>query len=339
LDFAKNFVSLQVGRVRNMAKSTRYTFDPHSLSVKKVKVSTKEILKKILFYLSLAIVLFASAVVFTVYVFDSPQERQLRRDLQQSRFQYRQLDRRVEHLSLVLKDIQTRDENLYRLIFQAEPPEKDPRLLGYETYEQFRDNSIADVIVGTSVKVDDLTRRMYTQSVSFDDVYKMAKSKQDMLDAMPAILPVNKRHAQVHSGFGMRMHPIFRQVIMHTGVDFRAPVGTPVYATGNGVVSEAGHTRGYGGYGVVVKINHGFGFQTLYAHLSRTAVRVGQRVNRGDLIGYVGNTGQSIGSHLHYEVILHGRKVNPVYYFFSDLTPEEYTEILEKANEVNQSMS
>ena len=160
-----------------------------------------------------------------------------------------------------------------------------------------------------------------------------------MLAAMPAILPISKRYAQVHSGFGMRMHPIWRQVIMHQGVDFRAPTGTPIYATGNGVVTHSGHSSGYGGYGIMVKINHGFGFQTLYAHMSRTAVRAGQRVQRGDLIGYVGNTGTSIGPHLHYEVILHGRPVNPVYYFFSGLTPEEYADILEKANEFNQSMS
>jgi murein DD-endopeptidase MepM/ murein hydrolase activator NlpD len=322
-----------------MAKSTQYTFDPHSLSVKKVRVSKKEIFKKTLFYLSLAIVLFASAVAFTIYVFDSPRERQLRRDLDQSRFQYRQLDRRVEHLSSVLRDIQNRDENLYRAIFQAEPPRRDSRLLGNETYEEFRANSAADLIVGTSRKVDDLTKRMYTQSTSFDDVYKMAKNKQEMLAAMPAILPISKQHARIHSGFGTRMHPVFRQLMPHTGVDFRAPTGTPIYATGNGVVTEAGHSKGYGGYGIVVQINHGFGFQTLYAHMSRSAVRTGQRVQRGDLIGYVGNTGTSVGSHLHYEVILHGRKVNPIYYFFADLTPEEYAEILEKANEVNQSLS
>jgi murein DD-endopeptidase MepM/ murein hydrolase activator NlpD len=321
-----------------MAKNT-YTFDPHSLSVRKVRVSKREILKKILFYLSLTIVLFSLAVVFTVYVFDSPQERQLRRDLEQSRFQYRQLDRRVEHLSLVLKDIQTRDENLYRMIFEAEPPKKDPRLLGNESYEQFQANSIADLIVGTSLKVDDVMKRMYTQSTSFDDVYKMAKNKKEMLASMPAIFPVNKQTAQIHSGFGMRMHPIFRTYQMHTGVDIIGPTGMPIYATGDGVVTLSGTMQGFGGYGITVVINHGFGFQTLYGHLSKTNVRVGQRVKRGEQIGLMGNTGRSVGTHLHYEVILHGRKVNPVFYFFLDMTPEEYEKILEKANEVNRSMS
>ncbi|MDR1950746.1 MAG: M23 family metallopeptidase [Bacteroidales bacterium] len=304
-----------------------------------MKTNKKKIFKRILFYVSLAIVLFASAVLFTVYIFDSPKERQLRRDLEQSRLQYRQLDRRVEHLSLVLKDIQTRDENLYRVIFEAEPPKKDARLLGNETYEQFRANSSADLIINTSLKVDDLTKRTYAQSRSFDDVFKMAKSKKEMLAAMPAILPVNKKSAQVHSGFGLRMHPVWRVYQPHTGVDFKGPVGTPIYATGDGVVTQSGHSKGYGGYGIVIELNHGFGFQTLYGHLSRSAVRIGQKVKRGDLIGYMGNTGTSTGSHLHYEVILHGRKVNPVNYFFGDLTPEEYEKVLEKASEINQSMS
>ncbi|MDR0437272.1 MAG: M23 family metallopeptidase [Bacteroidales bacterium] len=320
-----------------MAKGTKYVFDPHSLSVKKVTVSKKEVFNKILFYLSFTIVLFASAVAFTVYVFDSPKERKLRRDLEQSRFQYRQLDRRVDLLSHVLKDIQTRDENLYRIIFEAEPPKKDARLLGNETYEEFRVNSSADLIINTSLRVDELTKRMYTQSTSFDDVYKMARSKQEMLAAMPAIFPVNKETAQVHSGFGTRMHPIYRVYQPHTGVDIIGPHGTPIYATGDGTVTRSGD--GYGGYGIVVVIDHGFGFQTLYGHLSKRDVQVGQKVKRGDIIGRMGNTGRSVGTHLHYEVILHGKHVNPVHYFFNDVTPEEYLKILEKANETNQSMS
>jgi len=321
-----------------MAK-TKYAFDPHSLSVKKVKASRKEIFKKILFYLLATVILFISAIIVTVYFFDSPEERRLRRDLEQSKLQYRQLTRRVEHLSLVLKDIQTRDENLYRIIFEAEPPKKDARLLGNETYGQFQANSSADLIINTSLKVDDLTKRMYSQSKSFDDVYKMAKNKKDMLAAMPAILPVNKKTGQIHSGFGPRLHPIFHNLRQHSGVDFACPTGTPIHATGNGVVVRVGQPVGYTGYGIVVVIDHGFGFQTLYGHMSKHAVRIGQKVKRNDLIGYVGNTGNSVGPHLHYEVIVNGKRVDPVNYFFSDLTPEEYEKVLEKAREVNQSMS
>ncbi len=322
-----------------MAKKAKYVFDPQSLSMKKVGVSRRFIIGRILFYLSLLIVLFTTAVLFAFYVIDSPKERQLRRDLDQARMQYRQLDRRVELLSSVLKDIQTRDENLYRIIFEAEPPKKDARMLGNETYGAFQNNTNSELIINTSLKVDDLTKRMYAQSKSFDDVYQMAKNKKEMLACMPAILPVNKKTAQVHSGFGMRVHPIFKVYKPHTGIDFNGAHGTPIYATGNGTVQRSGYADGYSGYGIVITIEHGFGFQSLYGHLSRVAVRSGQKVKRGDLIGYMGTTGTSTGNHLHYEVIVHGRKVNPVYYFFSDLTPDEYEEILEKANEVNQSLS
>lgn len=322
-----------------MAKRTKYIFDPQSLSMKKESLNKKEIIKNFFLYISFTIVLFTLTILFVFYVFDSPKERQLRRDLEQAQMQYRQLDKRVDLLSSVLKDIQARDENLYRIIFEAEPPGKDSRLLGNETYEEFRTNTNAELIVNTSLKVDDLTKRIYSQSKSFDDVYKMAKNKKEMLACMPAILPVNKKMAQVHSGFGIRLHPIFREYIMHTGIDFNGAIGTPIYATGDGVVKISGQAEGYGGYGIVVVINHGFGFQSLYGHLSKTASRVGQKIKRGDLIGYMGSTGTSTGSHLHYEVILNGKKTNPVYYFFNDLTPQEYEKVLEKANEVNQSLS
>ena len=323
-----------------MAKKAKYIFDFRTLSVKEERTSKKAILKKILSFVSAIIVLFTMAVFFTVHILESPEERRLRRDLDQARFQYSQMDRRVELLSRVLQDIQMRDENLYRIILEAEPPARDPSLLGGEIYELFRGNSMADIIINTSIRVDDLMTRMYSQSVSFDAVYEMARSKQDMLAAMPAILPVCPKTTRLISGFGYRIDPFLRTRRMHTGVDFAGPIGTPIYATGSGVVIYSGQAgAGFTGYGIMVKIDHGFGFQTLYAHMSRTAVRVGQRVNRGDVIGYIGSTGRSRGPHLHYEVFRHGRRVNPVLYFLLDVTPEEYIEILERANEVNQAMS
>ena len=323
-----------------MAKKAKYIFDFRTLSVKEERTSKKKILKKILSFVFATIVLFAMAVAFTVFIFDSPEERRLRRDLEQARFQYSQLDRRVELLSQVLMDIQTRDENLYRIIFEAEPPRRNPLLLGGETYEQFRGNSMADIIVNTSLRVEDLMTRMYSQSVSFDDVYEMARNREAMLASMPAILPVNPRNTRLISGFGPRIHPVFRDRRMHTGIDFAGPMNEPIYATGSGVVTHSGQSRaGFTGYGIMVMIDHGFGFQTLYGHLNRTNVRVGQRVNRGDVIGFMGTTGLSTGVHLHYEVFRHGERVNPVFFFFQNITPEEYLEILERASEVNQMMS
>ncbi|MCL2414341.1 MAG: M23 family metallopeptidase [Bacteroidales bacterium] len=323
-----------------MAKKAKYIFDFRTLSVKEERTSKKEIFKKIFSFVSAIIVLFTMAVFFTVHILESPEERRLRRDLEQARFQYSQLDRRIEFLSQVLMDIQTRDENLYRIIFEAEPPTRNPLLLGGETHELFRENSMADVIINTSVRIDDLMTRMYSQSISFDDVYEMARNREAMLASMPAILPVNLHRTRLVSGFGPRIDPIFRTRRMHQGVDFAGPLNTPIYATGSGVVTISGSApRGYGGYGTMVKIDHGFGFQTLYGHLNRVNVRVGQRVNRGDVIGFMGTTGRSVGVHLHYEVWRHGERVNPVFFFFQDITPEEYLEILERASEVNQMMS
>jgi murein DD-endopeptidase MepM/ murein hydrolase activator NlpD len=155
---------------------------------------------------------------------------------------------------------------------------------------------------------------------------------------MPSILPLNKTEARLLSGFGPRKHPIYKDLRMHTGIDFAGPTGTPIYATGNGAVIEAGYTNGYGGYGICCLIDHDFDYKTLYAHMSKIVVRKKQKIKRGDLIGYIGSTGDATGPHLHYEVWFNDKKVNPVYYFFGDVSPEEYKKIYEKAQEVNQSM-
>ena len=330
------FVSLHL----IMAKKAKYVFDSSTLSFKEERVSKRQIFKRILWFASVTIVLFTAAVAFTVFVFDSPEERRLRRDLEQARLQYSQLDRRLDLLTQVLIDIQTRDENLYRLILEAEPSVRNRTLLGGETHEQFGGNIMADIIINTSIRVNDLMTRVYEQSVSFDDVYEMARNREAMLASMPAILPVNLHRTRLISGFGYRIDPFLRVRRWHQGVDFAGPMNEPIYATGSGVVTISGLApRGFGGYGIMVKIDHGFGFQTLYGHLNRVNVRVGQRVNRGDVIGFMGTTGRSTGVHLHYEVWRHGRRVNPIFFFFQDITPEEYLEILERSREVNQMMS
>ena len=229
-------------------KKAKYVFDPSTLSFKEERISKKQLLKRVLWFVSATFVLFTMAVAFTVFVFDSPEERRLRRDLEQARLQYSQLDRRVDLLARVLQDIQMRDENLYRIIFEAEPPNRNPLLLGHETYEEFRGNSMASIIINTSLRVDDLMTRMYEQSISFDGVYEMARNREGMLASMPAILPVNPRNTRLISGFGYRIHPIFRDRRMHTGIDFAGPLNEPIFATGNGVVTHSGWAgRGFGG--------------------------------------------------------------------------------------------
>jgi len=236
--------------------------------------------------------------------------------------------------------LQERDDHIYRVIFEAEPVPSTVRMAafgGADRYSHLEGLNNSEMIVSTTQRVDRIARQLYVQSNSFDEVFEMAINKADMLASIPAIVPIARATDRLVSGFGYRIHPIFKKLRMHTGVDFAAPVGTPIYSTGNGVVIRA--ERDYSGYGLMVEIDHGFGYRTLYAHMSQISVRRGQRVSRGEVLGLVGNTGLSAGPHLHYEVIRNGRKVNPVHYFFNDLTPEEFEHIYEVASRVNQSLS
>ncbi len=324
-----------------MAKKQKhkYIFNTHSLSVEKHKVSHKEKWRRFLFYLSLSIVIFGISLFISFNYFNSPKQKKLQNDIDQAKRQYMQQEKRIHQLTLVIDNIKHRDDDLYRMIFEAEPHKSSLKYFASEDYSRFDENAISTAIRKNAENLDILTKKVYDQSKSFDEIYAMAKSKKEMMVSMPAIFPVNKHQTRLVSGFGMRLHPIFRSFIMHTGIDFAGPAGTPIYATGNGTVEVSGYQEGYSGYGLVCQINHGFGFQTLYAHMSKTIVRPGQKIKRGDLIGYIGSTGTSTAPHLHYEVIVKGKQVNPVYYFFNDLTPDEYVKVMEKANEVNQSLS
>ncbi|GHS85925.1 peptidase M23 [Bacteroidia bacterium] len=322
-----------------MAKEIKYVFDVHTLSVQEDRRGRMDILKTAIRYILFVIVMFGLALVVVFYFIDSPKERKMERDLRQAQHQYQSLNHRVDMLTEVLKDIQNRDANLYRVVFEADPPENFQRLLDMGVYDQFAGNGSVDMIINTSEKVAVLTLQMYQQSKSIDSLHKMAETKEERLKHIPAILPVNQVNANLYSGFGMRLHPIFKESRMHTGIDFTGPKGALIYATGDGTVEEVGYVPSYGGYGIMVMINHGYGYQSLYAHCSKTVVRRGQRVKRGDLIAYMGATGQATGTHLHYEVIVKGIKVNPVYYIFDNVTPEEYSRLLEKSQEFNQSLS
>jgi len=191
-------------------------------------------------------------------------------------------------------------------------------------------------LMDTRKKLDQVASRAYIQSTSFDDVVEMARNKEAMLAAIPAIKPVaNKSLKKMASGYGYRIHPIYKVRKMHWGTDFSAPTGTPIYATGDGKVTT--YKRSRSGYGRHIVIDHGFGYKTLYAHMNKIEVRRGQRVKRGDVIGYIGSTGSSTAPHLHYEVMKDGRKINPINYFFNDLSPEEYEEMLIISSHSNQS--
>jgi murein DD-endopeptidase MepM/ murein hydrolase activator NlpD len=317
-----------------MAK-VKYTYDSKTLSYRKVDRDWKVRLKDFSLF---AIV--SMAFGFIIYLaadlwVDSPKERQMKRELENMVIQYDLMNGKLNNLADVLSDIEKRDDEIYRSIFEAGPIPDEVRTAGFggKNLEGF-DNS--ELLIDTRKKLDQVAGRAYVQSKSFDDVVEMARDKEKMLASIPAIQPVsNKDLKRLASGFGYRIHPIYKVRKMHWGMDFTAPTGTPIYATGDGVVSTRTNSRG--GYGNHVVIDHGYGYETMYAHMSKFNVSRGQRVKRGDIIGYVGSTGRSTGPHLHYEVMKDGEKINPANYFFNDLSPEEYEMVLEYSSHSNQS--
>lgn len=318
----------------------QYRLNTKSLAVERVNKSFWDRLKVILRYV-LAGLLFSVIVLFIGFTFfESPKERMLRREVNQFRVQYQILNDRLNVLSTVLEDIQERDDHIYRVIFEADPiprPIREAAFGGVDRYAHLAGYQNSELISHTMRRVDQLASQLYIQSKSYDEVFDMAINKADMLASIPAIIPISNGTERLMSGYGMRMHPIYKTMRMHTGVDFTAPTGTPIYATGNGVVVRA--ERNNYGYGRMIVIDHGYGYQTLYAHMSDIKVRRGQQVKRGEVIGTVGNTGTSTAPHLHYEIHRNDRAVNPVHYFYNDLTPEEFEIIIERASRVNQSLS
>ena len=271
--------------------------------------------------------------------FDSPKEKMLNREIENMVFQYNQIKDKLNQISLVMADLQNRDDNIYRVIFEAEPIPNSIRKAGYggvNRYEALKGYNNSDLIINTTKKLDQISKQLYIQSKSFDEIIELAKHKSEMLAAIPAIQPVsNKNLSRMASGFGPRIDPIYKTKKFHAGMDFSAKTGTPIYATGNGKVIRVRKSRK--GYGNHVKIDHGYGYVTLYAHMQKYIVKKGQKVKRGEVIGYVGNTGKSVAPHLHYEVHKNGKKVNPVNFFYNDLTSEEYEKMIILSSQNNQS--
>lgn len=318
----------------------KYQFNTKSLSFEKVNHSFKERLLKFFSFVATGVVFGALGVLIAYNSFQSPREKALQRELDNMKLEYEFINQKIKQLSLVLSELQERDNNIYRVIFEADPIPEEVRLAGfggvnrYEKYKGFRNS---DLIIETMRRADILSKQLVIQSKSYDEIYTMVLNKAALLASIPAIQPVsNKNLKYISSGYGFRTDPIYKTTKFHAGMDFSAPVGTPIYATGNGTVMQADNDAT--GYGLHVRINHGYGYMTLYAHMSKTTVRPGQKVKRGDLIGYVGNTGKSVGPHLHYEVHKNGTPVNPVNFFFNDLSPEEYERMIVKANQENQSL-
>jgi len=321
-----------------MAK-VKYYYDTKTLSYKRIELSGLNKLKRLFYFLIGSAFTGLIMVIVFFQFFDSPKEKRLNREIDVLTTQYKIVEDKLNQVELVLDDIQNRDDNIYRVIFEAEPIPKSIRKAGYggvNRYQNLRGFSNSELIISTSEKVDQISKQLYIQSKSYDEIIELAKNKADMLAALPAIQPVsNKNLSRMASGYGYRIHPIYKTRKLHTGMDFSAKTGTPIYATGDGKISKVRKSRR--GYGNHVIIDHGYGYKTLYAHMTKYIVKRGQKVKRGEVIGYVGSTGTSVAPHLHYEVHKDGRKINPVNFYYNDLNPEEYEKMLEISSQNNQS--
>jgi len=317
----------------------KYYYDTKTLAYKKVERSKLQMLKRVLLFITSSTAIALGLVVLFFSIFDSPKEKELKREIDNLLVQYELLENQIVNSSHILDELQERDDNIYRVIFEAEPIDASIRRAGfgginrYKKYEGFKHSHL---VADLHKKIDQVSKAIYVQSKSFDTVLDLAQNKEEMLAHIPAIQPVaNKNLKRMASGYGNRIHPVYKTKKMHWGMDFSAPKGTEVYATGDGTIEKV--KRSKRGYGNQVRIDHGYGYKTFYAHLNKYIVRKGQTVKRGDLIGYVGSTGTSTAPHLHYEVIKNKRKVNPVNYYFNDLTAEEYDKMLELSTQENQS--
>ncbi len=284
------------------------------------------------------IIAFIYYVIFTIFV-DSPKEKVLIREIEQLTLQYDLIHKEMENIEKVIDHLQETDDNLYRTIFEAEPiPEslREGGVGGINRYKELERYDNSEIVIETTKKLDRIRKKIYVQSKSFDDLITLAIRKEDMLRSIPAILPIsNKALTRTASGFGLRIHPIYKIIKFQAGMDFTAPSSTDIYATGDGTIAAViSSKRGLGNH---IIIDHGFGYSSVYAHLESFNVRRGQKVKRGDVIGFVGNTGTSVAPHLHYEIKLNGVNVDPVNYYFNDLSPEEYERMIEIASKTGQS--
>lgn len=322
-----------------MAKKIKYFYNTETLKYEKVEKNWKQVLLRAVGFVCATLI---SGLIFLVFVYkflDSPKEKTLKAEIEQLNYQYDLMEDRLKDIDIILKDLQGRDDNIYRVIFEAEPIPISERRSNFgdgNKYKQLDRFSYGKLIKKTLQRLDIITKEIYIQSKSYEELNKLARNKNKFFSSIPAIQPIsNKSLRQMASGYGYRIHPVYKTVKFHAGMDFTAPTGTPIYATGDGVVKSADNQgRGYGNH---VIINHGYGYETLYAHMSKFAIRSGQRVKRGQVIGYVGSTGLSTAPHLHYEVHKFKKILNPISFYYNDLSPVEYEKMIELSNNSNQS--
>ncbi len=318
----------------------KYRFNPKTLNFERIRLSAWQKTKRTLLALTPGLVVGLLGIVLVYQFVDSPKEATMRRENQQLLVQYELLNKQLAEVERVMSDVRRRDDNIYRVIFEADPLPESMRQAGSGGIDRYRDldgYASSDLVIDTKSRLDKLTRQMVVQSKSLDEVVELVLRKKEMLASIPAVQPIpNEDLTQTAGGFGWRIHPIHKIQKFHAGMDFTCKQGTPIHTTGDGRVIFADYATN--GYGMHVIVDHGFGYQTLYAHLSELKVHAGQRVKRGDVIGLVGNTGLSVGPHLHYEVHKDETAVDPANYYFNDLTPDEYARMLEISRNAGQAL-
>ncbi len=320
----------------------KYYYDPDTLSYRKIEPKKSKKYRNILFFL-LASALFGFlglVLLLNTNLFNTPRELALQREVNNYELRYELLNRKMDQIEQVLANIEDRDNNIYRIYFEANPIPEEQRRAGFGGVNRYKDLegfNNSEMIISTTKRMEIIQKQMVIQSRSLDEITKLAAEKEELLAAIPAIQPIrNQDMTRMASGYGWRSDPFTKARKMHWGMDFTAPRGTPVFASGDGVVSRADNNAS--GYGKHVRVEHGYGYMSLYGHLSKYNVTPGQRVERGDLIGFVGSTGRSEAPHLHYEVWKDGEKINPINFYYGSLTAEEFENMLKIANQENQSL-
>ncbi|WP_417592457.1 M23 family metallopeptidase [Owenweeksia hongkongensis] len=321
-----------------MAK-VKYYYDPKTLSYRKIEKGARYKIRNTAIFLASSALMGALFYLVADNFINSPKEKRLHREVENMKIQYDILNGKMNQAVAVLEGLQKRDDDIYRVIFEAEPIPNTIRKAGFggaNRYKKLEGFDNSELIKETAQRMDQITKEIYVQSRSFDEIVDMAEDKTKLLAAIPAIQPVaNKDLKRMASGFGLRVDPFTKARKMHNGMDFSAQIGTPVYATGDGKVIRADNRAS--GFGNHIRIDHGYGYTTVYAHLNEYNVRKGQKVKRGEIIGFVGNTGRSRGPHLHYEVWLNDDKLNPVNFYYGELSPEEFSTIIQMSSQPNQS--
>jgi murein DD-endopeptidase MepM/ murein hydrolase activator NlpD len=320
----------------------KYYYDSENLAYRKIKTQKRRKFGVvILFILAAALFGFLSFIVLlNTPFFETPKDRLQAREIENLKLNYAILNKKMDQVNGALDAIEERDNNVYRVYFNKTAIPDSIRKAGFQgknRYELLEGYNNSQLVINTTKRIDVMSKQLAIQSKSLDEILKLAEAKSEFLSAIPAIQPVrNENLKHMASGFGYRTDPFTKARKMHEGMDFTAKSGTPIYATGDGVVAKADNKAS--GYGNHIVIRHGFGYETLYAHLSKYNTRAGQRVKRGDIIGYVGSTGRSEAPHLHYEVLKDKKVVNPLNFYYGNISAVEYVAISQLANQENQSL-